>query len=95
MPLIKHADPAIAELLEAQVKWGLSDTQFGEAILGKDISDPGKTVRGWRGDRPPTPTALQSFKYLKALVAITNNSPLSDAEENFSLAHAALPAALQ
>lgn len=95
MPLINHADPLVAEMLEAQIKWGLSDNDFGRAILGADISDPGKTVRGWRGDRPPTPTALQSFKYLKALVAITNNSPLSDAEENYAIAHSNLPAALQ
>lgn len=94
MPLINHADPQIAELLEAQVKWGLSDAEFGRAVLG-DVEDPGKTVRGWRSQRAPTPTALQAFKFLKALVAITNNSPLSDAEENYSLAHSALPVALK
>lgn len=96
MPLISipSTDETIRDMIESQIKWHLSDRDFGLCVLGQ-VSDPGKTVRGWKTGTTPTPVAIQAFKYLKALVQITNNSPLCDAEENFALAHSALPAVLQ
>ncbi len=95
MPLISipSVDEIVQDMLNCQVAWHLSDAEFGRAILG-DVMDPGKTARGWKLGAEPSPPAIQSFLYLKALVAITNNSPL-DAEENYSLAHSALPEVLQ
>ena len=97
MPLIDTAiTDIIKEMLDCQNQWHLSDTDFGLCVLGP-VSDPGKIVRGWKSGaegRGPSVTAIQSFKRLKALVAIANNSPL-DAEENYSIAHAALPPVLQ
>lgn len=95
MPLISipSVSEIVSDMLECQIKWHLSDTDFGRCVLS-DVSDPGKTVRGWKTGTVPTPPAIQSFLYLKALVQIANNSPL-DAEENYSLAHSALPEQLQ
>lgn len=96
MPLIDipSTDETIRDMIECQIKWHLSDRDYGVCILG-DVSDPGKTVRSWKTGTVPTPVAIQAFKYLKALVQITNNSPLCDAEENYAIAHSALPAVLQ
>ena len=95
MPLITHAKPVVQDMLECQMKWHLSDTDFGHCILG-DVQDAGKTVRGWKsGSSTPTPPAVQSFRFLKTLVAICNNSPLCDAEENYGLAHGILPGCLK
>lgn len=91
---IPSGDETVADMIECQIKWHLSDSVFGACVLG-DVSDPGKTVRSWKTGATPTPVAIQAFKYLKALVAITNNSPLSDAEENYAIAHSTIPAALQ
>lgn len=96
MPLISipSVDEVVQDMITCQIQWQLSDTEMGRAVCG-EISDPGKTVRGWKTGTTPTPVAIQAFKYLKALVQITNNSPLCDAEENYGLAHSALPAVLQ
>lgn len=97
MPLIDATTPAILkEMFDCQNKWRLSDKEFGLCILGP-VLDPAKIVRGWKSGaegRGPSVTAVQSFNRLKALVAIANNSPL-DAEENYSIAHTALPEVLQ
>jgi hypothetical protein len=98
MPIvtITNATEILADMLACQVKWHLSDTDFGRCILG-DVSDPGKIVRGWKANadgRGPSVTAQLSFLRLKALVKITDNSPF-DAEENYAIAHAALPEVLQ
>lgn len=98
MPLVavSNASEILADMLECQVKWHLSDTDFGRVVLG-DVADPGKVVRGWKSGadgRHPILTAQLSFLRLKALVAICNNSPL-DSEENYSIAHASLPEVLQ
>lgn len=90
------ATKIVTDMLECQIKWHLSDTDFGFCVLGH-VSDPGKIVRGWKSGadgRGPSVTAQLSFQRLKALVAITNNSPL-DAEDNYAIAHAALPSVLQ
>lgn len=91
MPLtaIPAADQIVQDMIECQVKWHLSDQDYGRAILG-DVADPGKTVRGWKTGSVPTPVAVQAFAYLKALVLITNNNPLCDAEKNYRLAFSAL-----
>lgn len=96
MPLISipSVSDTVQDMITCQTKWHLSDTDMGLACLG-DVADPGKTVRGWKTGTTPTPVAIQAFKYLKALVSITNNSPLCDAEENYGIAHAALPKGLQ
>lgn len=96
MPLtsIPSVDAIVEDMIECQIRWGLSNREMGEAVLGL-VADPAKTVMGWKAGSYPTPVAIQAFKYLKALVAITNNSPLSDAEENYAIAHSTLPAALQ
>lgn len=86
----------LKEMFDCQNQWRLSDKDFGLCILGP-VLDPAKIVRGWKSGaegRGPSVTAVQSFKRLQALVAIANNSPL-DAEENYSIAHAALPSVLQ
>jgi hypothetical protein len=98
MPIIDipSTSDILKEMLECQIKWHLSDADFGRVILGA-VSDPGKIVRGWKAGaygRGPTVTAIESFRRLKVLVAIANNSPL-DAEENYAIAHSALPAVLQ
>ncbi len=96
MPLVSTTSLSeiVSDMINCQVSWGLSEKQFGDAILGP-VADSAKTVRGWKTGTIPTPPAIQSFLYLKALVSIANNSPLSDAEENYRLAFAALPEALQ
>lgn len=93
MPLIDATTTDILkEMFDCQNRWRLSDKEFGLCILGP-VLDPAKIVRGWKSGadgRGPSVTAQLSFQRLKALVAIANNSPL-DAEENFSIACAALP----
>lgn len=97
MPLIDATTTDILkEMFDCQNQWRLSDKEFGEAVLG-GVGDAAKIVRGWKSGadgRGPSVTAQLSFQRLKALVAIANNSPL-DAEENYSIAHAALPEVLQ
>lgn len=93
MPMVDTATfNILKEMFDCQDQWRLSDKEFGEAVLG-GVGDAAKIVRGWKSGadgRGPSVTAQLSFQRLKALVAIANNSPL-DAEENFSIACAALP----
>ena len=98
MPLVTISDATdiLRDMMEHQVKWCLSDADFGRVVLG-DVTDPGKIIRGWKSGadgRGPSVTSQLSFLRLKALVRITDNSPL-DGEENYSIAHAALPSVLQ
>jgi len=98
MPLIDipSTSDILKEMLECQIKWHLSDADFGRVVLGA-VGDPAKIIRGWKSGadgRGPTVTAIESFRRLKALVTIANNSPL-DAEENYAIAHSSLPAILQ
>jgi hypothetical protein len=95
MPLISHTNPEVADILEHQIKWGLDDTAMGLALLGPDAKRPGQVVRAWKAGESPSGAVGQAFRYLKALAAITDNSPLSDAEENYNLAFCALPKEMQ
>lgn len=95
MPLVELNPITRESMLAAQALWGLSDSEFGRAVVGT-VEDPAKVVRAWKtGHSEPSPTARQAFHYLEAHVRIANNNPLCDAEENYRIAHGALPECLK